>query len=131
MLLLKALVIWVVIALAEIAHGIARTLLLAPRIGKLRSDQIGVFSGSLIILAISWFLVPWLGTNQSSDLALVGAVWVVLMLTFEFTFGRRYLRLPWDRIIANYDLRRGGLMGFGMLFLFFAPLLTARLLGLL
>jgi hypothetical protein len=38
---------------AEILHRIARTVLLVPYVGDLQSRQIGVFTGSLIILAIA------------------------------------------------------------------------------
>jgi hypothetical protein len=37
---------------AEIVHGIARTLWLAPVVGDFRARQIAVFSGSLLILLI-------------------------------------------------------------------------------
>ena len=58
-LLARAVAVWLVIILAEILHGIARGLLLVPLVGEFRSSQIGVFTGSLIILAtVPVFLSP-------------------------------------------------------------------------
>jgi hypothetical protein len=47
------------------------------------------------------------------------------MLAFDVAFGRLVFYAPWERITAEFDPRRGGLLGFGMAFLFFAPLLVA------
>jgi hypothetical protein len=38
---------------SEILHGIARGILLVPHVGEFRSNQVGVFIGSLIILVYS------------------------------------------------------------------------------
>ncbi len=45
--------IWLVLICAEILHGIARAALLVPHVGEFQSSQIGVFTGSAIILVIA------------------------------------------------------------------------------
>jgi hypothetical protein len=49
------------------------------------------------------------------------------MLSFDVLFGRYVMHFAWRRIAADFDPRQGGLLGFGMLFLFCAPWLAARL----
>lgn len=127
MVIVKALIVWLLICAAEIAHGILRMRFLAPRVGKTRSDQIGVFTGSLIILTIVWLLFPWLSASQKFEQVLIGLAWTIGMLCFEFGFGRWYLRLPWDRLTEAYDPRRGGRMLLGMAFLAASPCLVAWL----
>jgi hypothetical protein len=56
----------------------------------------------------------------------VGAIWVVLTVLFEITLGR-LMNLSWQRILSDYDLANGGLMGFGLLFMLFAPLIAAKI----
>lgn len=51
------------------------------------------------------------------------------MLGLEMYVGRVVFRLPWARIAADFDLRRGRLLGLGMLVLFFAPLIASLLRG--
>ena len=41
------------------------------------------------------------------------------------------MKYNWDRIISDFDLRRGGWLGIGMLILCAAPLLVAKLRGLI
>jgi hypothetical protein len=65
-LILRATAIWLVLIVAEILHGIARGILLAPYVGEFRSNQIGVFTGSIIIVTFGFVFVqafrrkvPW------------------------------------------------------------------------
>lgn len=129
-LLLRATAVWALIALAESVHGMLRVLLLQPQVGELRSRQIGFVTGSLLILAIAAIAVRWLGARCRRDLVLVGLLWLALMLAFELLVGHFAAGFSWDRIAADYDPRRGGLMAFGLALVAVAPLLAARFRGL-
>jgi hypothetical protein len=122
----RALTSWFLIMLAETVHGILRRLLLAPAIGELRSNQIGVAIGALIIFAITWLLIRWIGASRIRPLLAVGLAWVALTAAFDAALGRA-LGYGWHRILADYDLARGGLMGFGLLAMALTPLACARL----
>ncbi|MFN7956394.1 MAG: hypothetical protein U0610_32100 [bacterium] len=116
--------VWLGLVVAETAHGIARTLLLAPRVGDVRARQIAVFTGSALILAIAYASIRWIGARSTRELLRVGAAWLVGMLTFEITFGRWVAKQPWERILADYDLAHGGLLPIGMTVLALAPLIA-------
>jgi hypothetical protein len=126
---LRALVIWVLIAAAEVAQGALRVRFLNRRVGDRRARQIGVFTGSLLILAIAWVGVPWVGPRTAPECFGVGGLWLGLMLAFDFYFGRVVFRASWERIAADFDPRRGGLLGFGMAILFLAPWLIVTVRG--
>lgn len=119
------------IAGAEVLHGILRVRLLNRRVGDHRARQIGVFTGSGVILVITWLSVPWLGVSTDEEMLAVGLLWLILMLAFEIAFGRLVFRASWQRIAADFDFRKGGLLSIGMLVLLFAPLLTAKMRGLI
>jgi hypothetical protein len=125
-MLIRALIVCVVIALAETVHGILRVRLLNRRVGDHRARQIGVGTASVIILLIAWLAVPWIAPASRGDALAVGSLWLAAMLAFEVSLGRFVFHAPWGRITADFDLRRGGLLGFGMLVLFLAPLLLAK-----
>jgi hypothetical protein len=88
-----------------------------------------VFTGSAIILVITWIAIPWMGAGNVAEFLGIGLFWLFLMLAFDIGFGRWIFRASWDRILAEFDVRRGGWLGFGMLVVFLAPLLMARLRG--
>jgi hypothetical protein len=130
-MILRACIIWLLIAVAEVLNGILRVRWLNRRVGDRRARQGGVFSGSALILAIAWWSVPWIGAQSVGELLGTGLIWLVLMLLFDIAFGRLVFRASWERIGADFDLRRGGLLGIGMLILFVAPLLVAKMRGML
>lgn len=125
----RGLVIWLVLIAAEIVHGILRAILLMPFVGEFRANQIGVFTGSVIILAIAYFTIRWIGTQRPNELLLVGSIWLLLTMAFEVLFGRFVVGLSWERIASDYNMLKGGLMPLGLLVLFLSPMIASNLLG--
>jgi hypothetical protein len=123
----RALAVWFILIVAESLHGTLRQLLLAPLLGDLRARQLSVFTGSLIILGLTYLVIHWLRAETMKDLLAIGLLWVVLTVAFELALGRLMLGFPWERLLADYDLRAGGLILFGFGFLFLAPLIAFKL----
>ena len=125
----KALAIWLILIAAEIVHGIARGIFLAPHVGQFRSNQLGVFTGSIIILVIAVVFVRWMGATRPTYLLMVGFLWLALTLTFEILFGRFVVGASWEQIAADYNVLEGGLLPFGMLVLLLSPLIAWNVRG--
>ena len=125
MFLLRALVVWLVIIAVETVHGILRTVLLVPMMGDFPARQISVFTGSLLIFGVTLLFINWTAARTALQLLMVGTIWVLLTILFEITLGRLVLDLSWDRITEDYDITRGGFLGFGLLFMAVSPLLAA------
>jgi len=120
----RALAVWLLIMLVETVHGVVRTMALAPVVGDFAGRQIGVFTGSLLILAVTYLSIGWLRPGTGRMFAAVGILWVVLTLLFEVGLGRVVLGYPWSRLIADYDIAHGGLMALGLLLMAFAPFIA-------
>ncbi len=127
--LLRGIVVWLVIILAESLHGAARVAWLQPLAGDFRARQIAFFTGLAIILTIAMVFIRWIGATSRTQLLIVGLLLMTLTFGFEIGLGRWVMKLSWERILSDYDLSRGGLMLFGMIFLALAPMLAARLRG--
>ena len=117
---------WLCIIAVEVLHGIARTAFLAPVVGDLRARQIAVLTGSILILIVAASFIRWIRPAHSGEALQVGIVWLVLTLAFEVGFGRYVVHAPWSRILADYDLFRGGLLPIGLCVLTAAPLIAAK-----
>ena len=126
-LVLRSLTIWLVIIVAEIVHGILRAILFVPIVGEFRSNQIGVATGSAIILVIAYFTIRWIGAKRTLELLTVGFTWLVLTTAFEVLFGRFVMGLSWERLGADYNLLNGGLMPLGLLVMLLSPMVAAKL----
>jgi hypothetical protein len=130
-LLLRVLSLCVVLAGAETLHGIARTLLLVPRIGKERAIKLSALTGSILALLICLLLVPpigligapqhlWLGLGLALALAL-------FMAGFDLAIGRLLMRKAWSKLWPDFDPRTGNYLSLGLVFLIGTPLLVSWL----
>ena len=113
--------------LTESVNGILRGILLVPHVGDFRARQIGVFIGSLLILAIVYLFVDWIQARTARSLVVVGLFWLVLTLLFEIGLGRFVAGRSWPHVFSDFDIAHGGLLPFGLVVLTLAPLLASRL----
>ncbi len=97
--------------------------------GDLPARQLGVFIGLALIFAIAFASIRWIGAATAAQQLRVAALWVALIVAFEFGLGFA-LGYSRERMLSDYDLSRGGLMGFGLLFMLFPPVLAAKVRGL-
>jgi hypothetical protein len=125
----RAFYVWLLIAVAESVHGTLRRIFLVPWIGELLSHQIGVVIGSAIIFTIAWLCIRWFGPGSHRQQFQVGLLWVVLTLIFEFTLGY-FFGYSLERILSDYNIAKGGVMVFGVLFMLFSPAFAAKVRGL-
>jgi hypothetical protein len=121
----RALAAWLLIVAAESVHGTIRQLWVAPAIGDIPARQLGVLTGSLIILAVACLTIRWIGARTMGEQLRIGLLWVVLIVAFEFALGT-LLGYSRERMLSDYNPAAGGLMGAGLLFMLWAPVLAAR-----
>jgi hypothetical protein len=124
-LLIRVLLVWLLIALAESLHGSLRRLLTDPDF-EFALRQASVLAGTVIIFAITWFSIRWMRLKTATGALAVGVLWVALTLMFEAVVGRA-LGLGWDRILSDYDLVHGGLMPLGLVAMALTPWAVHRL----
>lgn len=118
-LLIRALLVWAIIMVAESANGVLRRLLLDPAtLHALR--QVLVLAGVLIIFAVAWVFRRWIVTDSGPRLLGIGVLWAGLTLVFEFSLGRA-LGVSWAAMLADYDLTRGNVMPLGVLAMALTP----------
>ena len=124
----RAIAAWLAIVVAESIHGTVRQRFIAPALGDLPARQLGVLTGSMVIFAIAWFSVRWIGAGTLREQLRVGTAWVVLIVAFEIGLGTA-LGYTRERILSDYDPSAGGYMLFGLLFMLLAPALAAKARG--
>jgi hypothetical protein len=124
-LALRALAVWLLIAAAEVVHGILRMQYLRPLLGDLRARQAAIITGSLIILAITWITRRFLRATTAGQQIAVGVSWAALMASFDILFGRFYIGYSWSRVTQDFDPTRGGYLLLGMTVMVLAPWIVA------
>ncbi len=128
MIWLRALAVWLLIVVVESIHGTVRRLFVEPLLGETTARRVAFFTGMFLILIVCLLTIRWIEARSPVQLLMIGLMWAALMLVFEIGLGAA-LGYTRDRILEDYDPARGGLMGFGIVFLGIVPWLTARLRG--
>ena len=123
-LLTRILALAVVLACAETLHGIARTVLVVPRIGKERAIKLSALTGSALDFVICFFLVPPMGLRTPAHLLLLGVFLALFMAAFDVAVGRWLMRKPWHKIWPEFNPATGNYLLFGLVFLCGAPWLV-------
>ncbi len=123
-LIFRAACVWLLIIVAEIIHGMVRMRFLEPLIGDWHARQVAVFSGSAIVLGIAMLTVGWLKPPTAAAALGVGLGWVVVTIAFELLFGRYVAGMSWQRLLADYNLVRGGLLPIGLVVMGLSPWLA-------
>jgi hypothetical protein len=103
------LIAWLAGPLIGVANGALREVAYKDRVGEPTAHQLS--AGSAIALFAGYF--EWLASRwplpSTREALEVGAAWLALRVAFEFGLGRGVAHTSWDELLADYDLRKGGL----------------------
>ncbi len=105
----------------EMLHGIARTVWLAPRVGKDKALKLSIFSGSLLALGVCYAFVPGIGLTGLPEHLLLGVGLAVFMAAFDIGVGRFIMRFKWPRIWRDFNPSSGNYLSFGLVLLALMP----------
>jgi len=123
-LLIKVLGFWVLLALVAILNGIFRGAVLEPWLGKSQGHILSTFLLiTMFLVAIHQFLHGVDDAYSRSDLLVIGVIWTIMTISFEFAFGHYVMKHPWERLLADYNLLKGRLWSLVLIAILFGPLL--------
>lgn len=122
--LVRVVSLCVVLAGAETLHGIARTVLVVPRLGKERALKLSALTGSVLAFLICLGLVPSMGLRGVAPHLLLGLSIGAFMAAFDLAIGRFVMRKSWAKLWPDFDPRTGNYLSLGLAFLVVAPLLA-------
>ena len=129
---LQVLGLFVLVASAEMLNGIARTLFLNRRVGAAGAKRLALLPALALCLLICLFYGPLLRIRTDGGLMLLGVSLSLFMGLFDVAVGRFVVKMRWEAILGDFDIRKGNLLGVGLVAMAFCPLLAmriARLLG--
>jgi len=117
----------VVLASAETLHGIVRATVLVPRIGKKRALKVAIVTGSILGFAVCYLLVPAVGLTDATDLISLGFLLALFMASFDVALAKLGLKLPWAKVLRDFDPRTGNYLILGLLLLVGFPYLAMKM----
>ena len=122
----KYLAAWLVMLLVSIVNGAARDLTYGKAMHELAAHQVSTAIGMFLLGGVIWLfghLVPLSSNNQAIAL---GLFWAGLTVAFEFLFFHYVGGHSWLKLLANYNVRKGRIWVFIVLWIATAPYIFTR-----
>jgi len=122
----KSLLIWVLIIPLAIVNGVLRENVLNAYLGKNSALPVNGIILCFFVFFLSLVFIPRLGKGKTKNYILIGLLWLLLTVIFEFTLGF-IMNEPLSELIKAYDITTGNLWLFVVLVVGCSPWLTAKI----
>lgn len=130
-IVLKAIGVWFVIVIAAIVNGLFREIVLVPSVGAELALPLSGVLLSVLVLVVSFMLVPFLESSKRIVLIATGLFWVTLTVSFEILFGYYVMGKTGPEIAQVFNPLRGDLFVLALFTIAIAPWLSAKAKGIL
>ena len=122
----RSLVIWALMLVVASVNGAIREALLIPMLGDIAGRAISTLTLCVLVLLLTCLAIRWIHPRSGRETWIVGGVWVVLTLAFEFLAGHFLFGNPWSRLLEDYNVFRGRIWILVVITIAVAPRLCAR-----
>ncbi|MCR4326693.1 MAG: hypothetical protein NUV52_03490 [Candidatus Roizmanbacteria bacterium] len=123
----RSIIAWFLFIPIAILNGIAREFVYKPMVGDLIAHQISTAIACIAFFLLAYSMIKKQAVGASSRrLVLVGVLWVLMTILFEFSFGHYVDGVSWERLLADYNIFQGRVWGVFLLLVLLTPLLAKR-----
>lgn len=120
---------WFLFMILAIINAGIRNGVYKPIIGDLRAHQLSTLTFIIMILIVTYLVLRFSNLHLTDSQALImGSIWLILTICFEFLAGHYIFGNPWDKLIADYNILAGRVWSLVLLTIFLAPYVTKKLL---
>lgn len=119
----KYIIAWFPMIFIAIANGLFREKILSSRLNELQAHQASTMTMIILFGIYVWILFKfWLPTS-ARQAVVIGLAWLVLTVLFEFLFGHYVVGHSWDRLLQDYNILKGRVWVFVLIWISIAPYL--------
>ena len=120
---LKAVAMWLAFLVLAFANGVLRQMATQPLLGEHVARLGHTLALAVLFLLLARWFVRVAGPSGLDGRCLLGLVWAAGAALFEIGLGRA-LGMPWERILADWNLAEGRLWPLVPLALLLGPVLA-------
>ncbi|RPH38005.1 hypothetical protein EHM92_01210 [bacterium] len=119
--------LWFPMLLLAVLNGAAREVLYKASLGDLRAHQLSTVTLLILFSIYIWLVIRFWTPESSQQALLVGLLWLVLTLAFEFGFGSFVGGRSWAELVEEYNLLVGRVWIFIPVWVAIGPYIFYRL----
>lgn len=125
-MILRYILLWLPMIMLAFANATIRELILKKYFTDTTSHQLSTNTLIIFCFAYTWFVYPWLRIQETKQAFLIGIIWVVLTMAFEFSLGLSTGK-TWRSMLQDYNILAGHIWALFLIALFFLPLICHKL----
>ncbi len=123
---IKHFLLWLPMIAIAFANATLRELVLIKHFSEYSAHQLSTITLIILCSVYVWFVFPVLNIQNSKQALLIGFIWVLLTVGFEFTLGR-LTNKSWEYLFRDYNLFAGRIWLLFLFCLFILPYLLYTL----
>ncbi|MDT3695359.1 MAG: hypothetical protein ROY99_03135 [Ignavibacterium sp.] len=120
---------WFAFSFVAILNGVIREATYKDLVGDLAAHQISTVTGIIFFGVIFYFIFKKWKIETKDHALILGFIWLVLTILFEFGFGHYVMGNSWDKLLFDYNLSEGRIWGLFLFWLLIAPYIFYKLLS--
>ena len=120
---------WLIFMVCAIVNGVIRNTVFKPMVGEQTAHQISTIVFMTIIFILTYIVLRYSSLKISdSETLLIGGIWLVLTIAFEFLAGHYAFGNSWEHLLADYNILKGRIWSLVLVTIFLSPYLSNKLL---
>jgi hypothetical protein len=119
--LIRYVLAWVPMLVIAVANGALREATFAKVMPELRAHQLSTLIGAVLMGLFIWFVVRTWPPGSGPEAILIGLVWLLLTVAFEFFMGLVLAHRPLSQVLHDYNLLAGRVWVLFLIWLALAP----------
>ncbi len=127
-MILKYTLAWVPMIFIAVANGVIRQFVYGPQMSELSAHQISCATAILLFFLYTRLLARLMPLKNSRQAFLIGGIWLILTVAFEFCFGLFIAGHSIDRLMHDYNVAAGRLWVLVLISLTLMPYIAFRMI---
>jgi hypothetical protein len=119
--LIRDVLAWIPMLVIAVANGALRQATFGKVMPELRAHQLSTLIGSVLIGLFIWLVVRTWPASSSRQAVLIGLVWLLLTVAFEFFMGLVLAQRQLSQVLHDYNLLAGRIWVLFLIWLTIAP----------
>ena len=98
---------WFVLLITAVINGAMRDGLYKESLGDLAAHQVSTVSGISLFAVVIWWMGRHWPIPSAQQAWMIGIMWLVMTLCFEFGFFHFVMGHPWSELLQAYNILEG------------------------
>lgn len=112
---------WLGMVVIAIINGAIRDKVYGPSMSELRAHQLSTLIGTSLFGFYIYAVTVFSPLASSSEALLIGGIWLLMTISFEFIFGHYVAGHSWKRLFDDYNIFEGRVWIVVLIWVFIAP----------